>query len=213
MGFWSSIKTLPRELRDIIWENTLPPPRLITLDRLCRVHFDHFNDSVQRVYQLWFRDQQVSELQRVEPSDMTHCFDFRERYPPPVINQICRESRQVALRAGYFPLPAWSGSDKDAFGERPGAAWFNMAADTLYIEGSSVPSFLTTAPFRIPNAVRVRSVGVAWKHMQGGAKTSPPVWDSQSSRVSFRRRLLAPVRVCTGLNDPAPCSAGCPVWM
>ena len=191
--------SLPRELRDIIWENSFPPPRLITLDGLCRVRFDLLSNSAKRVYKLWFCDQEVIESQRVEPSDITHCFNFRERYLPPVITQICRESRQFALRAGYFLLPAWNGSDEDAFGENPGAMWFNGVADILYIEGSSVPFFLKTAPFRIPNAVRVCSVGVDWKYVQGGARLSPEVWDSHSSRMSFRRRLLALYAYTPGL--------------
>lgn len=196
----TEFSSLPPELRDIIWGYTLPPTRLISLDGLRRARFDHLDRSVRRAYELWFRDQQVSEAQRVEPCETTHCFDFRERYPPPVMTQICRESRRFALRAGYFLLPAWDGSGEEACGGGPGAVWFHGTADVLYIEGGSVPFFLTTAPFRIPNAARVRTVAVDWKYVRGGTKTSPEVWDSHSSTMSFRRRLLSLYAYVPGLT-------------
>lgn len=182
--------SLPREVRNIIWENILTPPRLVVLNGLCRMRLGHLNDSARRTYKLWFQDQQVGESQRVEPGDITHSLNLRERYPPPVITHICHESRRFALDAGYFLLPAWDGSDEDASGQGPGATWLNGAADVLYIESSRVPLFFTRIPFRIPNAVRVRSVGVDWMYVQGGAGMSPVGWRSHSARMVLRWRLI-----------------------
>lgn len=198
----TELSSLPLELRDLIWEYTLPPPRLFTLDGLFRVRFSHFKDAISRVYEAWFEHQEVGGSHRVEPRDTTHCFDFRERHLPPITTQICRESRGAAARAGYFLLPAWDGSheDTDLLGEGPGAAWFGGATDILYLEGSRVPFLLSSTPFHIPNAVRVRSVGVDWRYVQGGTRASPEVWDSYSSMISFQRRLLALYAYAPGLT-------------
>lgn len=188
--------SLPRELRDIIWEYALPPPRLFTLDSLCRVQFDHLNDTVQRAYKLWFHNQQVREPQRVEPTDTTHCFRFRKRHAPPVVTQICRESRHFALDAGFFLIPSWGGSNDDASGRGPGAAWFNGKADVLVIEGSNGPLFLTAAPIRIPNAARVRRVG----YIQDSEEMLGRVWTTRGSRVFLRRRLTSMYAFTPGLT-------------
>lgn len=198
----TEFSNLPFELRDLIWEYTLPAPRLFTLDGLFRVQFSHFKDPIRRVYEVWFEHQEVDTSHRVGPRDITHCFNFRDRHPPPITTQICRESRDATVRSGYFLLPAWDGSDEDAdfLGEGPSAAWFGAASDILYLEGSRVPFLLSSAPFHIPNAVRVRSVGVDWRYVQGGTRTSPDVCDSHSSMVSFQRRLLALYAYAPGLT-------------
>src|SRR5580658_6884259 len=72
---------LPREVRDLIWEATLPPSRVF--------HVSGSHDS--------------SETRHHPPSvPPTQSFKFYVHHLPPVTTRVCRESRAVALRRGFF---------------------------------------------------------------------------------------------------------------
>ncbi|KAG8677469.1 hypothetical protein FPOAC2_03622 [Fusarium poae] len=81
---------LPPEIRDIIWNFTLPDRRVFV----------------------------VEEFLRYPKSDMEY-LGFGFRHPPPVTLQVCYESRAAALRAGFFfktgkrSLGAWFRPETD----------------------------------------------------------------------------------------------------
>ncbi|KPM42719.1 hypothetical protein AK830_g3819 [Neonectria ditissima] len=89
------LKTLPLEIRELIWEFSLPERRVFQVSRISR-------------------QQSVTDAAKRE-----HYFIFNIRRAPPVASRVCSESRSTALRKGFFFSPHrehpghWFNPDKD----------------------------------------------------------------------------------------------------
>ncbi|MBE3042369.1 hypothetical protein IMZ48_07260 [Candidatus Bathyarchaeota archaeon] len=171
------IRRLPPELRGLIWEHSLPAPRLFHLKNVYQPNA--ITPELSQVYQKWF---DIDDLSDFHPTEIGS-FNFFVRHPPPAATQVCRESRSSARRAGFFVLPAVKTVSEDQELVRFGVAWFGGLTDILYhslpvtgdfITGNTVTSYgggnfnyITTwegdRGIYLPNAQHVRNVGVEWR--------------------------------------------------
>lgn len=157
---------IPYEIRQLIWEFTLPPRRVFHVHSTPQVlRTERLSPEAKRVYSAWFGPNAIPE----ESSDGTKrgfsCLNFKTHHPAPVITRVCRESRDCAIRSGYFLLPTLYGDDED----RISAAWFNESSDLLYYpsQGAAVNlGYSADLPhFTIANIARVGSVAVGWWYL------------------------------------------------
>ncbi|KAM5352710.1 hypothetical protein ACJ41O_005432 [Fusarium nematophilum] len=121
---------LPPELRDLIWESSLPSRRVF---------------HVKGVHQYI-----------TTPSSRTMSFRFHIRHANPVALRTCRESRAVALRAGFFLSPR---------GDDPGV-YFRTDADILYFDRNQRTLFQVKPNqprVSVPGWDRVLNVGIEWR--------------------------------------------------
>ncbi|SPN97366.1 uncharacterized protein DNG_00880 [Cephalotrichum gorgonifer] len=171
----TQFSNLPIELRDLIWEHAAPPSRLFHVRR-----FDSVPTPVPD-----------SPLPPHRPADAkTRRPRFYVFHPPPAITAICADSRRVALRLGFFLLPASRHSDSgDPSADPDSAVWFNTATDVLYLERGLRRS-LSTLRLRCPGLDRVRRVGVEWRWFFADGSiplseySSPPVLPLWVARMS-----------------------------
>ncbi|KAL2113202.1 hypothetical protein VUR80DRAFT_4909 [Thermomyces stellatus] len=177
----------PLELRELIWEHTLPPPRLFQLHSLLPPRAA-IAPELQRLYKLWFPQRGTNDPAPVDLRHMSY-FAFRVRHTPPIATQVCRESRNVALRAGYFLLPAASPSAESD--QAPGVTWFGGRTDVLYYPISREAHLFnyrdpTTC---LPNSDLIRHVGVEWRILLRGV---PAPWQRtyDGEREGWRDRML-----------------------
>ncbi|MBE3042370.1 hypothetical protein IMZ48_07265 [Candidatus Bathyarchaeota archaeon] len=193
---------LPREIRDLIWEETLPPPRLFqqfglralfhtTLDSTSRA----ISPRIQLLYQVCF-GANLADL-GLQPGSI-YAISFHIRYPPPIATQVCRESRDTARRAGFFLLPAATSVKSDASETPPlefGVLWFGGSTDILYQtfpRGRSdyITNWDRYRHLYIPNSERVRNVGVGWRALLQGTPLHP-LTPSNDAQQSWRTLILA----------------------
>ncbi|POR31799.1 Uncharacterized protein TPAR_07974 [Tolypocladium paradoxum] len=128
---------LPREVRDLIWEATLPPSRVF--------HVSGSHDA--------------RETRHHAPSvPPTQSFKFYVHHPPPAATRICRESRAVALRRGFFLSPQ----------EAAPGVWFSPERDMLYFDRNM--RYLFTVRTRegkplvsVEGLDRVLNIGMSWR--------------------------------------------------
>ncbi|KND91916.1 hypothetical protein TOPH_03559 [Tolypocladium ophioglossoides CBS 100239] len=99
------LKDLPPEIRDLIWDETLPSGRIF--------HVSDCNNVPHR-------HREVDSA--TQPRNKT--FIFHIHNPPPTALHICKESRNLALRRGFFLSP-----HKYSTG-----VWFNPMLDVLYFD-------------------------------------------------------------------------------
>lgn len=154
---------IPYELRQLIWEYTLPPRRIFHVDSTPRVRrTERLSPETKRVYRAWFGPNALPEESSDETTREFSCFKFKNHHPPPVITRVCRESRECAIRAGCFLLPTLDGDDEDHIS----AAWFNDSSDLLYYPSQGAAANLDHIDglpnFAIANLARMRSVAVGW---------------------------------------------------
>ncbi|PNY26751.1 Uncharacterized protein TCAP_03323 [Tolypocladium capitatum] len=126
---------LPREVRDLIWEATLPPGRVF--------HVSGSHD--------------IPETRRRPPSvPPTQSFKFYVHHPPPVITRVCGESRAVALRRGFF-ISSRKDSPGVWFGPERDILYFDRNMRYLFKtrEGKPLVS--------VEGLDRVLNVGVGWR--------------------------------------------------
>ncbi|KAG9503188.1 hypothetical protein J7337_006030 [Fusarium musae] len=126
------LEGLPPELRDLIWKFTLPDCRLFHIKKTSTQE-PSTNPTVD---QLFFR--------------------FHIHYAPPVALRICRESRAVAQREGFFLSP---------HGDNPGV-WFRPETDILYFDRNQRVT-LKAKPHNsivtIHGYDKVLNVGIEWR--------------------------------------------------
>ncbi|KAF4438354.1 hypothetical protein F53441_12822 [Fusarium austroafricanum] len=127
------LKTLPPELRDLIWSFTLPHHRVF----------------------------HVSGVSTPDSSDGSNtanaeaCFRFCLKHAHPVALRICRESRAVAMREGFF-----------FENKRRAGAWFRPESDILYFDRNQRTTLLAKAgqpKISVPGWDRVLNVGIEWR--------------------------------------------------
>lgn len=190
------LSDFPLELRELIWEHTLPPPRLFQLYSFLPPKT--ISPELQQLYKQWFPRRAADDPNPVDPTQISF-FTFRLRHAPPVATQVCRESRSVARRAGYFLLPtasAFPESDQD-----PGVTWFGGPTDVLYYPISREahlfqPRDPTAAP---PNSELIRHVGVEWRTLLRGV---PAPWQRtyDGEREGWGARMLVLYQHAPGLE-------------
>lgn len=184
----SQLPHIPFELRQIIWDFTLPPRRIFHVNSTPRVQTERLSHETQRLYNAWFGHNAEPQQTSVETSIGFSCFKFKKHHPPPVITRICRESRDRAIRAGYFVLPTLYSNDED----RISVAWFDGTSDLLYYPSKNAPTNLahfTGLPyFLVANLARMSSVAVGWWYL-----LSPPLesWVPDRPAEILQDRLLA----------------------
>lgn len=189
------LSDFPPELRELIWEHTLPPPRLFQLHSTPQP--TSLSPESQRLYSLWFPhfgpdddDPCTTNIDTDTDTDPpgTCLFRFRIRHPPPIATRVCRESRAAAQRAGYFPLPTAAASDIDGDAQ-PSVTWFGGPTDILYYPLSLEPHIsLGWGPGprpSFPNSERVRHVGLEWRVLLRGV---PSPWHPADDAETFAWR-------------------------
>lgn len=156
---------IPYEIRQLIWEFTLPPPRVFHVHSTPQVlRTERISPEAKRAFSAWFGPNAIPEDSDDETRQGFSCLNFKTHHPPPVITRVCRESRDCAIRSGYFLLPTLYGDGVD----RVSAAWFNESSDLIYYPSRGAATslgYLAGLPyFTIASIARVRSVAVGWWH-------------------------------------------------
>lgn len=181
---------LPPELRDLIWQHTLPPPRLFHADGLHEANA--ITPRIRRLYQLCFG---ANDLDAFQPSNI-RAIGFHLRRPPPIATQVCRESRSAVRRADFFLLPVLAtGWDvaKDPGMVEISVAWFGGATDILY-HSPHCSLFIDNCEgdpeLYLPNLERIRNMGMQWCALVQGL---PFLWQNPSLNAEelWRRQILA----------------------
>ncbi|OAA61507.1 hypothetical protein ISF_05586 [Cordyceps fumosorosea ARSEF 2679] len=95
---------LPPEVRQLVWEATLPGPRIFHVSELAAPPTSDNSDKDDK-------DDRPTTL-----------LDFHIRHPPPASHGICRESRAITLLRGFF------------FSSSAAGPWFNPRRDMLYLD-------------------------------------------------------------------------------
>ncbi|KAM0213941.1 hypothetical protein ACHAQD_009154 [Fusarium lateritium] len=126
------LNNLPLELRDLIWGFTLPHRRVFHVKRLSKQKSSDNSTNSQM------------------------CFHFHLRHPPPMALSICRESRALASREGFF---------LSSNGDDPGI-WFRPESDILYFDRNQRTMLHTKSGqphLTIHGWDRVLNVGIEWR--------------------------------------------------
>lgn len=181
---------LPLEIRDLIWESVLPPPRVFEVRRIARLLPPEVPPPV---YRITFSGHHAT----FDPaSRQFRCFEFYRKFPPPVATQICRESRAAALRAGYFLLPTSFSSviAQTLVDVRYCMVWFGGPTDFLYFP---FPAHHRTmeygwGPRSVPTPCLslIKNVGVEWVYFFQGTRAPPHKWASSSRTRHWQAHVL-----------------------
>lgn len=133
---------LPPEIRQLIWEATLPERRFFHVSD-CKKTFP--TNPLHNGSGVW----------HAEPIEMT--FDFYIRHAPPMAARICRESRAIALSHGFFLAAV-----KSRFNPSPGL-WFNPRRDMLYFD-RNVRHHIKIEPRIYVNGLeKIMNLGIEWR--------------------------------------------------
>lgn len=171
--------TLPEELRTLIWEATLPNTRVF------QVH------SVHRIEQ-----QTARTLQ------------FHIKHAQPISLSVCKESRLVAQRRGFFiGSPSFAQSDA-------GGLWFNPSRDILYVDRHNRSLFNRTPDGPIQGVDRVQHLGVEWRAVMANTSAFSHTGDMRAVwRPMFRNlRPYVPKLKALHYMLPAVRVPGCYSW-
>ncbi|KAI9162958.1 hypothetical protein HJFPF1_04553 [Paramyrothecium foliicola] len=189
-----SFSSLPPEVRDLIWEATLPPRRFFQVNDIGR--FSH--------------NPTPGAALGAVPIFTLHVY-----HSPPSATQVCRESRSVALRRGFFLESQRHAEDKDAAVD-PGV-WFNPDRDVLYFD-CNLRYYLRVRDGRpvydVPGWDRVLHVGVEWRAF---FRDVPRFSENQDMRPSWRAvfgllYLYMPHMRTLNYIIPATGRVGEPTW-
>lgn len=113
---------LPQEIRDQIWALTLPSRRIFSLDKS--------QDDEQHAY----------------------AHTFKNPYPLPLALQTCRDSRETALREGFFLTPPHSKK----------SVYFIPETDILYFGRVECQRLRKKESIDVPGLGRVINIGFEW---------------------------------------------------
>ncbi|ATY58453.1 hypothetical protein A9K55_002732 [Cordyceps militaris] len=127
---------LPPEVRQLIWEATLPDQRVF--------HVSKLSDAPARP--------QTTDI----AERRAKTFSFHVRHPPPAIHGICRESRAMLLLRGYF-LPCGADTPSTT------GPWFNPQRDVLYFDRNMRYCLKAKTALDVDGLERVRHVGLEWR--------------------------------------------------
>lgn len=144
MPFSFPLALLPPEIRQLIWEATLPGRRVF-----------HVMDGTRPASSSTSPSRGQSAAKRTQVNKQT--FDFHIRHAPPVAAQVCRESRAIALLRGFFLSP-----NNSSCPSSPGL-WFQPQRDMLYFDRNMRRCITAKQPIHIVGMDRVRHVGVEWR--------------------------------------------------
>lgn len=153
---------LPPELRTLVWEFSIPQ-RLFHVRSILPERNPDDEDNQEETQDEMF-------------------FKFFIDPPSPAALRVCRESRAVATRHGFF------------FRSSPGkrGPWFNPPTDVLYIDRGQRHYFRSggrRTPLRIAGAERVLNVGIEWRAFFHDVS---PSW-SWDEMPGIWRRAISPV--------------------
>ena len=199
------INRLPPEIRDMIWEHTLPPARLFHIEHLCEPA--EVTPEIEEVYRTWFGVEDLSVYQKSQICQ----FQFLNRHKPPVATQVCQESRNAARRAGFFVLPAMNTEGWVWESLTVGVAWFGGHTDILYHTLPSLDDFIISWTYSnyivrrpalyLPNSERVRNVGVEWRALLCAPLPQPEsIPEEFDVETVWREQLLALYDYSPGLQ-------------
>lgn len=136
--------SLPPEVRQLVWEASLPGRRVFHLSSfLCPSHTKQHPNNIPAL------DGAGSYPQTC---------DVHIRHSPPAATQVCCESRNAALRRGFF----LSACDVTSTGPRPGV-WFNPHQDMLYFDRNMRRFISVKHHMNITDIDRVLHIGVEWR--------------------------------------------------
>jgi hypothetical protein len=190
-----TFNSLPLEIRNIIWEATLPPRRFFQVSDIGR--FSH--------------NPTPGAALGAVPIFTLHVY-----HSPPIATQICRESRSVALRRGFF-LQSQRAPDEKGAAVDPGV-WFNPDRDILYFD-CNLRYFLRTRDgkpwYEVPGWDRVLHVGVEWRAF---FRDVPRFTENQDMRPSWRAAfallyMYMPQMKTVNYIIPMACRTGGPMWV
>lgn len=136
--------SLPPEVRQLVWKETLPDRRVFHLSTfLCP---SHPKELPKRLPAL------------AEAGSYRQTCDVYIRHKPPIATQVCNESRKAALRRGFF----LSACEVTAAGPHPGV-WFNPQRDMLYFDRDMRRFICFKHHMSITDIDRVLHIGVEWR--------------------------------------------------
>lgn len=160
---------LPFELREAIWHFAIPAPRIFHVRGIIRIPTGDLPKS--RYHVKFLSDCEIWKLR---------CFDFHRPPPLPSVTRICRESRVVALNAGYILLPtAVNAQDGDRY------TWFNALTDVLYLE-SPIESYSLGGFIPFPGLSLIRNVGLDWRSCLKGVRIPAAERASDEDDVGYQ---------------------------
>lgn len=181
---------LPLEIRDIIWDFVLPPPRVFQVRRIGMLRPQ---DVPPTVYRTTFSGHHETSN---PASRHFRCFEFQRKHPPPIATQICRESRAAALRAGYFLFPTCFTADipRTLADIRARMVWFGGPIDLLYFtfpaNNATMEHGWGHRPVPTPCLSLVKNVGVEWVYFFQGTRAPPHKWASSSRTRHWQGHVL-----------------------
>ena len=181
---------LPLELRDMVWEFALPPPRVFQVKRIGWLLAREIPPSV---YRITFSGRHATTH---PASRHFRCFEFQREYPVPVVTQICCESRAAALRAGYFLLPTFFSAETPRISSdvRARMVWFGGPVDFLYFSFPADHATLNYGwghrPISTPCLSLIQNVGVEWVYLFQGAQERPYRWPRSTQMRHWQGHVL-----------------------
>jgi 2EXR family len=150
---------LPLEIRELIWEYSLTEERVFHIKEI----------------KFW----------PATSAPIGGRIQFHQEYRPPVVTQVCSESRKVAWRIGCFLFT------RPGHYQHPGI-WFNPKSDILYIDRNQRNALVTegTVPgVVIPGLDRVENVALEWRwFLQDGSKRLE-AWSSEDMQLYWAHKM------------------------
>lgn len=141
------LERLPPEVRQLIWEATLPERRVFHVSEISQADYTEDTDNP-----FISNDTELDE----------QTFDFHIRHGPPMATQVCRESRAIALLRGFFLAP--KKSFKKSFRAKSSTgSWFNPQKDMLYLDRNMRHCLKAKLPLPVASMDRVLHVGLEWR--------------------------------------------------
>ncbi|KAJ2984116.1 hypothetical protein NQ176_g183 [Zarea fungicola] len=138
---------LPPEVRQLIWEATLPERRVFHVSEISQANYTEDTDNP-----FMSNDTELDE----------QTFEFHIRHGPPMATQVCRESRAIALLRGFFLAPKKS-LKKSSMTESSTGPWFNPQKDMLYLDRNMRHCLKAKLPLPVAGMDRVLHVGLEWR--------------------------------------------------
>ncbi|KAJ6789959.1 hypothetical protein PWT90_05804 [Aphanocladium album] len=129
---------LPPEVRQLIWEATLPGRRVF--------HVSDWSDVA--------KNRQATSHNGLSEQK----FDFHICHAPPVAHAVCRESRTLVLLRGFFLSPS-----RSCVTAPPTGPWFNPRRDMLYLDRNMRHCLRAKTPLNIAGLDRVLHIGLEWR--------------------------------------------------